>query len=211
MADEEEEYKYQGKNGPRKSKPQPRTYAERKRRREARAKRIDALIGSEGVTRTSLRAKKKTGRKAHPNQASGFKNLKPSEKGETNNKRGINGSNYRDNAEATFAHLLQRIETRNPETGMTQTTAEIIVENLLEMAKDKDKWALDQVLERILPVTKHTDINVSAAPAAQFTAPSQYKDPNEWEEAAKKRDDEIIDVEATKKIVATNGSGKTIQ
>ena len=182
------------------------TYEYRKNRRAERQKEKNEITGIDDEAKNSVGAhrpprKEKNKRAVTGNQSIGFKNLKPMKKGQTANPKGINQYSYRHDAEATFQAILDRIETRDPETGETQSVSEVIIENLLEMATEKDKWALDQVLDRILPVVKNAHLEVSSAPAAQFHAPEQYTDPNEWEKESKKKkllngsDPTVIDVE----------------
>jgi hypothetical protein len=92
----------------------------------------------------------------------GHANIIPPQPGEVRNPSGINQYTYRKDAEATFERLLRSVADRGE-----MTVAEAILTDLVEMGQGKDKWAIDRVLERILPaVTKHEVDLPGADPAA---------------------------------------------
>jgi hypothetical protein len=92
--------------------------------------------------------------------------------GEVRNPKGINQYTYRKDAEATFERLLKTIADR-PEK---MTVAEAILSDLAEMAQSKDKWAIDKVLERILPaVTKHEVEATGVEPDALGAALNRFR------------------------------------
>jgi hypothetical protein len=83
--------------------------------------------------------------------SAGHANLIPAKPGEVRNPLGRNQYSYRKDAEETFERLLASVADRGE-----LTVSEAIVSDLLVMAQAKDKWAIDKVLERVLPaVQKH--------------------------------------------------------
>jgi len=72
--------------------------------------------------------------------------------GEVRNPRGLNQYTYRRDAEQTFARILQSARGDKRKG----TVSEEILEIIMTMAQNKDRWALERVLERILPkIEKH--------------------------------------------------------
>lgn len=76
--------------------------------------------------------------------------------GQILNPDGKNQYTYRKDAEATFERLLRGVDE---ESGLT--VAERILVNLVVMARDSDKWAIERVLERILPKIEKTEHDIS--------------------------------------------------
>jgi hypothetical protein len=71
--------------------------------------------------------------------------------GEVRNPTGRNQYTYRKDAEATFDRILRSVAERGE-----MTVAEAILSDVAAMSQERDKWAIDKVLERILPaVQKH--------------------------------------------------------
>jgi hypothetical protein len=72
--------------------------------------------------------------------------------GEVRNPRGLNQYTYRRDAEQTFARILKSARSDRRKG----TISEEILEIIMTMAQNKDRWALERVLERILPkIEKH--------------------------------------------------------
>jgi hypothetical protein len=81
----------------------------------------------------------------------GHANLRPNPGGEVRNPKGHNQYTYRKDAEATFDRILRSVADRGK-----MTVAEAILSDVAAMSQERDKWAIDKVLERILPaVQKH--------------------------------------------------------
>jgi len=114
------------------------------------------------------------------NNPNSLANLKPAKPGEVRNPKGLNQFTYRQDAETTFARLLDRVD---PSSRDGQTISQTILENLVMMARGRDRWAIDRVLERILP--KVDKVEATVTHEVEFTSPEQYEDPNEWSEQAK--------------------------
>lgn len=89
-------------------------------------------------------------------------NLRPPiQPGEVRNPKGINQYTYRGDAEATFDRLLRSVAERGEET-----VAEAILEDLCVMAQERNTWAIDRVLERILPKVDRHELDVSGSDTA---------------------------------------------
>lgn len=81
--------------------------------------------------------------------------------GQVLNPTGINQYTYRKDAEATFDRLLRSVAERGE-----GTVAEAILADLCEMAQEKNTWAIDRVLERILPKVDRHEVDINTPDAA---------------------------------------------
>lgn len=73
--------------------------------------------------------------------------------GEARNPKGVNQYTYRRDAEATFDELMKGVDL---ESGLP--VAERILGNIVAMARDSDKWAMERILERILPKIDRSEV-----------------------------------------------------
>ena len=90
--------------------------------------------------------------------------LKPCKPGEVRNPNGYNQFTYKRDAEQTFDRLL-----RSPSEHPGMTVAAAILSDLIVMARERDKWAIDKVLERILPAMQSHEVHFPGADAAALT------------------------------------------
>jgi len=101
--------------------------------------------------------------------------------GEVRNPKGINQYSYRKNAEETFERLLRSTAERGD-----STISEAIIHDLLAMSQERDKWAIDKVLERILPAVQKHEVELpGVGPDALASALDRFQPEAEGEVSPK--------------------------
>ena len=91
-----------------------------------------------------------------PNPRS-LENLKPVQTGEVLNPKGRNQYTYRREAEEAFDRLVRKVQADG------RTMGEVILEGLLEMARDRNELGIKLVIERLLPKVERREHDVEVS------------------------------------------------
>jgi hypothetical protein len=116
--------------------------------------------GKKPRKRSPTRASRGLSKGEFPSRDNQFKRGQPSA-----NPTGRNGSSYRRDAEQTFERLLKEVDAEGV------TVSEQILDTIIKMAQAKNRWALDKVLERILPKVSSVEATVAGEVGVRTMTP----------------------------------------